>query len=151
MVVRKRSSHTIPSATDAPTVVGDGYSISRNEMRPPANQPPRTILTATTFVLTYPTKYRALFRFFLEKRRNQKRLQGLKYRPRSLPANDVQPSARQSATFCRFVCVTKYGYAVGDCFPPARERSDIGRFNPAFGCVHIATGGYVCLIQYHIS
>ena len=44
---------------------------------------------ATAFVQTHLTEYRTLFRFFLEKRRNQKRLQGLKYRPRSLPANDV--------------------------------------------------------------
>ena len=35
-------------------------------------RPSPTIPTATTFVLTYPTKYRPLFRFFLEKRRNQK-------------------------------------------------------------------------------
>ena len=35
-------------------------------------RPSPAIPTATTFVLTYPTKYRTLFRFFLEKRRNQK-------------------------------------------------------------------------------
>ena len=41
-------------------------------------------------------------------------------------------SARQSATFCRFVCLTKCGFAMVARSPLARVRSDIGGCNPTF-------------------
>ena len=67
-------------------------------------------------------------------------LLGLKYRPTSARGSSWSITrltmskylARQSATFCRSVCVTKCGYADGDCFPPARERSDIGGVTRTF-------------------
>ena len=61
---------------------------------------------------------------FLQKRRNQKcrhcvplrgnrrvltHSRGSNAAPGAAPLSDVQSSARQSATFCRFVCVTKCG------------------------------------------
>ena len=76
-----------------PTIVGaDSISARKHS--------PRTIPTATTFVLTYPTKYRTLFRFFLEKRRYQNRLQGFRRQPRSLPGFRC-PSVR--AAVCDFL------------------------------------------------
>ena len=107
---------------------------------------------ATTFLQTHLSTHRPLFRFFAKKTEpkmpplySATRKQASAY---ALPGrspyfrcaevvgafapSDVQPSARQSATFCRFACVTKWGYAVCDCFPPARERSDIGGCDPSF-------------------
>ena len=39
----KPTPRTISTDTDAPNVVGDGYSISRNEMRPPENDRPAAV------------------------------------------------------------------------------------------------------------
>ena len=64
--------------------------------------------------------------FFLKKDGTKKDFRASGASPEAYPASDVHPSARQSTTFCRFVCVTKYGQAVGGCRSPAPTRSDIG-------------------------
>ena len=78
----KRTPHTIRYGyrQTIQTIVG-ADSISARK------QPPRTISTATTFVLTYPTKYRTLFRFFAKKTEP-------KSRHRGVPPKGALPSLR---------------------------------------------------------
>ena len=124
-IVPKRSPRTIPAATDVPHQ-------SRGGVPPPANYRLRTIPTATTSVRTHLSKYRPNAAFFLKKDGTKKDIRASYAGPEAYPANDVHPSARQSATFCRFAYVTKCGYAAVIRMPPASTRSDIGICNPTF-------------------
>ena len=88
---------------------------------------------AATFLRTYLSKYRTLFRFFAKKTEPKNR-PGLSRRPRRCPASAVQFLARQSATFCRFVTVTKCGWTMVIRIPPAPTQSDIGDVIPRLFC-----------------
>ena len=70
--------------------------------------------------------------FFLKKDGTKKDFRASYAGPEAYPASDVHPSARQSATFCRFVYVTKWGFAAFVRFSPAPTRSDIGVCNSSF-------------------
>ena len=90
------------------SVVGEDIILPKSTV---AHRPHGYRISANT-----PLYPRILFRFFLEKRRNQKAAIGafpllpLYGSSRCIcPPSDVHPSARQSTTFCRFVCVTKWG------------------------------------------
>jgi hypothetical protein len=72
--------------------------------------------------------------FFAKKDGTKKASRGSLAAPGTYPASDVQPSARQSTTFCRFVTVTKCGHAVVDYPSPAPTQSDIGGVIPRLSC-----------------
>ena len=78
---------------------------------------------------SYPTYTLPLFR----EKDGTKKLPGAQTPPQELTRLPMSKHlARQSATFCRFVYVTKWGFAMVDCLPPASTQSDIGECNPTF-------------------
>ena len=107
----------------------------------------RTDRAGIAFLRTHHSTHRILFRFFAKKTELKNTatvfryaetgecfaLQGLDAGPGAYPASDVQLTARQSATFCRFVYVTKCGFATIDRLPPAPMRSDIGNVDVRLG------------------
>ena len=128
------------------TVVGDGYSISRNEMRPPANSrfAPSPRLPS---VRTHPSEYRTLFRFFREKRRNQKlpplysatRKQASAYAlpGRSLPEAAPLRCPTTRAAVCDFLplCMFDKMWICGNLSHTSRPtQSDIGGVTPRLFC-----------------
>ena len=144
---RQRTPRTTSTATnytnDLSTVGDDALGIPLMRLALSCRLPP--------FVRTWLSEYRVLFRFFAKKT-EPKKCPGLKRRPRRCPASAVQPSSRRSATFCRFVTVTKEGHAMVDYLSPAPTQSDIGGVTPRLSCSRfvwfyptiVGTGVTVC-------
>ena len=116
------------------TLVGAIHESSRERT-------PRTIPTASAFLRTYLPEYRTLFRFFAKKTEPKNtatvfryaetgeclRTPGLQTPPQELTRLPMSNHPRGGLRhFCRFVCVTKWGFTSVDRLSPAQTLSDIG-------------------------